>query len=86
MDDGKRAAATAAHEPVVKLNFHQDGGLSYGDEGEDDGAVVNEDNIAFYSAKRTKFVYEKSWINKKPAWMNHCRHFPPVNEVLFSIN
>jgi hypothetical protein len=31
------------------LNFHQDGGVSYGEEGDEDVAVANEDNIALYS-------------------------------------
>jgi hypothetical protein len=42
-DDGKKIAANAAL--VVKLNFHHDGGLSYGDEDDEDVAVANEVNI-----------------------------------------
>jgi hypothetical protein len=46
-EDGKNAAVNAAQD-VVKLNFLQAGGVSYGDD-DDDVAVANEDNIALYS-------------------------------------
>ena len=46
--DWQKLAASAAHEPVVKLNFHQDEDVSCGDE----DAVANEDNIAFYSTSK----------------------------------
>lgn len=46
-DDGKKAVANVAHDPVVKLNFHQAGDGSYGDDDDDDVvAVANDDNIA----------------------------------------
>ena len=51
-DEGRSAAASAAHDVVVKLNFHHDDGeLSYGaaDDVEDEVAVANEDNIALCS-------------------------------------
>ena len=50
--DGRNAAASAAHDVVVKLNFHHDDGeLSYeeADDVEDEVAVANEDNIALCS-------------------------------------
>jgi hypothetical protein len=47
-DDGRKAALNAAQELVVKLIFHHDGGVSYGDD-DDDVAVANDENIALYS-------------------------------------
>ncbi len=55
-DDEKQAPANAAQELVVKLNFHHDGGFSYGDEGDEDVAVANEVNIALYSKYKISLI------------------------------
>lgn len=44
-DDGRKAVANVAYEPVVKFNFHHDGGVSYGDEVDADAEVAYEVNI-----------------------------------------
>lgn len=73
-DDGKKAAAIAAQELVVKLNFRHNGGLSYGDEDDDDGAVANEVNMALYSK-------HKIW----PIPINHYLRLLSINQWFYHI-
>ena len=44
-DDGRKAVANVAYEPVVKFNFHHEGGVSYGDEVDVDAEVAYEVSI-----------------------------------------
>lgn len=46
-DDGRKAVANVAYEPVVKFNFHHDDGVSYDDEVDVDAAVAYEVNIGY---------------------------------------
>jgi hypothetical protein len=49
-DDGKNTVDNAAQNVVlVKFDFHQVGGVSYGDDDDGDVASANEDNINLYS-------------------------------------